>query len=165
MGLISATWFLRNWFFGCDLNHMYCDLVGPLLWFVLRSYYLGCGPHRLYLENSLGFETSPQLYLCIIVGVLFHVLIFYFIVWLLKGSLESHQSSLTIFCITWYQIKGGSCFNFVTRWVTIGTKGWNMEKSLWSWLSNVVISGWSSLFFSWKSESMQNWHYISTLTM
>ena len=38
----------------------------------------------------------PHLHLYILVKVLSHVLIFYFIIWLLEGLLESHQSLLTI---------------------------------------------------------------------
>ena len=100
-GLINITKFFRNCF-GCGFNHIYCDLV---------EHFLQYGSHRLCLENSLGGEVSPHLYSFITVGVSSHVLIFYFIIWLLEGSLESHQS-------------------FVARCVSIGTRGRYMENGL-----------------------------------
>lgn len=108
---------------------------------------LGCGSNKLCLGNSPGVEVSLHLHPCIIVGVLSYVLIFYFIIWLLKGSLESFQSTRTIFSSTWCHTKGGSCFYFVAQSVSIGTKKWCMENGLWNWPSTVVLSGWSSPFF------------------
>ena len=68
--------------------------------------YLGCASNRLCIKNSIGGEVNPHLYLCIIVSVLLHVLIFYLIIWLLKVSLEYYQSSLAIFSSPSYHIKG-----------------------------------------------------------
>ena len=67
---------------------MYCDLVGPCLQPAFRPCFLGCVSNRSCLENSIGDEVSPHLHLCITVGVL-SVLIFYFIIWLLEGSLPT----------------------------------------------------------------------------
>lgn len=86
--------------------------------------YLGCASNRLCLKNSIGGEVNPHLYLCIIVSVLLHVLIFYLIIWLLKVSLESHHSSLTKFFG-----KGWSMFLFITQCFSFGTREWCMENN------------------------------------
>ena len=93
-----------------------------------RPCYLGYGFNRLCLENSLGGEVHPQRHPCINVGVLSHILIFHFVICLLEGSLESHQSSLLIFPCSRCHIKEGSYSYFFTRW-------WCIENSLRNWLS------------------------------
>ena len=94
MSLINTTRFFRNCYFRCGSSHMYCDSVGPFPQSAFRQCYRGWGSNRLCLKNSLRGEVNPHLYTYIIVGILSHALIFYFIIWLLRGSLESHQSSL-----------------------------------------------------------------------
>ena len=49
--------------------------------------------------------------------------------------------------------KGCPCFYFVALCVSIGTKGWYMEKSLWNSLRTVVLRRCLSQFFIWKWES------------
>ena len=61
---------------------------------------------RIFQKGEVSFRTDS----CIILGVLIHVLIFYFIILLLEGSLESNISSLTIFPSACHDVKGGSCF-------------------------------------------------------
>ena len=90
------------------------DLVRPFLKSDFRPYYFACGCNRLCHENSLGCDVSPHLHPCVIVGVWSHVLIFYFIIWLLKDPLESYLFPQTISSSTWCHIKGGPCFYFVT---------------------------------------------------
>ena len=74
------------------LSHIYSDLIGPFLQSAFSLCYLGCESNILFLENSLEGEVNSFVHPCIIVGVLSHVLIFFFITWLLEGSLEFHQS-------------------------------------------------------------------------
>ena len=128
----------------CWSNYMYFDLEGPFLQSAFRPYYLGCGFNKFCFENSLGGEVNPYLHSDIIVGVLYHVLIIYLIICILEGSLESHQSSLTIFSHTWCNIKAGPCFCFVAWCVDIATNGWCAKNSLWNWLRTLAIGGWSS---------------------
>ena len=92
-----------------DVSPVICIVIlaWPFFQSTLHQCYLGCGFNWITLENSLGAEVSSHLHPRIIAGVLSYVLIFYFITWLLKGSLKSHQSSLTIFSSTWCHIKNG----------------------------------------------------------
>ena len=73
------------------------DLVGPFLQSAFRPCYLECRCNRFYLENYLGSDVSPHLHPWIIVGELSHVVIFYFIIWFVKASRKSHQTSLLHF--------------------------------------------------------------------
>ena len=142
LGLISTTKFLRNYYFLFGSNHMYCDFLGPFLQSAFHQCYLGCVSNRLCLENSLCGGVSPRLHPCIIVGVLSHVFIFCFIIWLLKGSIKLHQSSMTIFSRQWCNIKD-PYFLFPGALVLV------LRGAIWkivNWLSNVVLSGWSSHF-------------------
>ena len=95
-------------------------------------------------EFSSG-EVSLHLHPCIIVGVLPHVLIFYFITWLLESSIKPHQFSLTISFSTWCHIKGMPCFYSVTQCVGIGTKGWCTENSSCNWHFTAVLGGWKKV--------------------
>ena len=113
LGLINPRRFFRNCYFRCGPNHMYCDLVGTFLQYAFRPCYLGCGSNIFCLQNSFGGKISPHLHPCIIVGVLSYVLILCFVISLLEGSLESHQSSLTIFSRIRCHIAGGPCFYFI----------------------------------------------------
>ena len=150
-----STRLFRICYFECGSNYINYKLLGPCLQSTFCPCHLGCGSNRLCLEATLGSEVSPHLHPCINVGVLSHVLIFYFINWLLEGSLESHLYSSN------FQIKDSLCFYFVTQCVSIGTKGWCMGNSLWHWLSARVLSGWLSPFFSWKLESTKL-HKVNT---
>ena len=71
------------------------DLVWPFLQSVFHLCYLGCRSNRFCLENSLGSEVSLYLHPWIIVDESSHVLTY---IWLLKGSLKSHQM-LLLHCV------------------------------------------------------------------
>ena len=106
---------------------MCCYFVGPFLQSTLRPFYLGCRSNRFCLDNSLGCEVISYLHPCIIAGVLSHVWIFYFIIWLFKDSKESHLSWLIIFSSTSCLLKGRSCY-FVAPCISIGTKEWGWHQ-------------------------------------
>ena len=106
--------------------------------------------NRPCLKNSLGVEVNSHLCPYIILGVLSHALIFYFIIWLLEGSLESYQTWLTIFSSTWCHIKDRPGF-FTARCICIGTKWW----CTWKIASEIDLVPWYIVrgllhFFSWK---------------
>ena len=143
---------------------MYCVIVGLFLQSAFRSGYFAFQSDIDYIWE-FSRRLIPHLRPCIIVGVLYHVLMFYFIIWLLESSLGSHKSSLTIFSSTWCSIKGVPFFYFVVRCVSTGTEGWCMQNNLRNWLRTKVISAWYSPFFSWKWKSTQNQHWVSNLNM
>ena len=117
-------------------------LLLPMLSWMWFQYIMPC-------VFSRGWsQTSSTSYPYTLLGVLFHVLLFFFIIWRQESWVKSHQCSLTIFSSTWCHIKGALCFYFVVWCISIGTKQCCMEISLWNWLSAVVLSGWSSSFFS-----------------
>ena len=70
-------------------------MVGPFPQSTFRPCYLGYGCNRLCLENSLEGEVCPHLHPCTIVGVLSHFFVFYFIIWLLKRSID-HSAHLPL---------------------------------------------------------------------
>ena len=132
MALINTTRFFRYYcYFRCGTNHVHYYLVTPFLKSELCPCYLGCRSNRLCLE---------------ICHRLFHILISYFIIWLLEGSLESNQSSLTMFFSNWCHITDSSYLYFVTQCVSIGPKEWSIENSWWNWLNIIGLNGWLSPF-------------------
>ena len=148
---------ISNSLFGFDWYHRVFQIL--LFWMWIQPYilwfnrifslvqlplcYFRCGSNRLCTENSLEVDIRARLHPYIIKSILSHVFIIYFIIWFLEGSLESHQSSLTILSSNWCHTKAGLCYFAVWRIIT-GTKGWCMGTSLWNWLSAIVLSGWSS---------------------
>ena len=85
---VNTARFYRNCYCGCGFNHIYCNLVG----------YLSSLPsvHVILNVGSINYALRI-LHHCLTEGLSFLVLIFYFIIWLQKVSLESHHSSLTNF--------------------------------------------------------------------
>ena len=115
--LNNARFFSND--FGCRSNHIYCNLVRPFLQSVFQKCYLGCGSNRC---KGCGL-VSHHLHR-IIVGVLSHVLIFYFIFWLrftkvqpvitdhIFHHLMSHSRVAHVFffpLLCWYWYEGMVC--------------------------------------------------------
>ena len=94
---------------------------GTVIWMWLQSYVMWlcrtfrpcCPGYECYidrLENILQGAKSAHIYITASLNALYHFLIFYFLIKLLEGWLESHQSLLTIFFCTWCHIKDGLFF-------------------------------------------------------
>ena len=104
-------------------------------------------------EFSRGWGQPPSTS-CIIGGALSHVLMFYFIIWLLEDKLDSTSPHWPYFSSP---ERVAHAFIFSSM-LSIGIRGGICKITLQNWLSTMVLSRWSSPFFSWKRESTQRGH-------